>query len=439
MIALCHSGATTGCNGSAGRILINTRTDLRVSMPPGRIITTICAAEVLSMTAFAGFAALLPVLAPEFGLNNSQAGLISGTVLGGYMAGVPFLGALTDRVDARRVYAVAALVAASGALGFSFFASGFWSALLCQALIGIGLAGTYIPGMKALTDRLEGPWQSRSAAIYGAMFGAGTSGSLILCGALAGIYGWRPAFVVASVGPLMAGAIIVFALKPSTPRPAARRALLDFRPVLRNAAVRPYLLASVAHSWELHGTRSWLVAFLTFAAGLGNGPDSVPGGVALTAALIILLGPVASVSGNELALHFGRARMMTIGATGSASLSCAIGFLAGSPWIGLLAFAVVHMFFAGIDAGTMTAGVVNVADPAHRGATMALYSLVGFGTGFISPAVFGAVLDLAGGRGEPLAWGYAFASLGVVALLGVVPARALAAREKATATVTGLN
>ena len=49
----------------------------------GRIITTICCAEVLSMTAFSGFAALLPVLAPEFGLNNSQAGLISGTVLGG--------------------------------------------------------------------------------------------------------------------------------------------------------------------------------------------------------------------------------------------------------------------------------------------------------------------------------------------------------------------
>ena len=51
---------------------------------------------------------------------------------------------------------MAAIVAACGAL-FSFLAGGFWSALLCQALIGIGLAGTYIPGMKALTDRLEGP------------------------------------------------------------------------------------------------------------------------------------------------------------------------------------------------------------------------------------------------------------------------------------------
>ena len=401
-----------------------------MSLPAGRIIATICFAEVLSMTAFSCFVALLPVLAPEFGLNNSQAGLIGGTVLGGYMAAVPFLGSLTDRVDARRVYAVAAIIAACGALGFSFFASGFWSALLCQTLIGVGLAGTYIPGMKALTDRVEGPWQSRGAAIYGAIFGAGASVSLILCGAIAGAFGWRAAFLGASAGPLLAGAIVVLALKRSIPPPAAPRALLDFRPVFRNAAVRPYLFATAAHSWELHATRAWLVAFLTFAVGLRGGAGSVSVSLPLTAALIILLGPIASVSGNEFALRFGRARIMTIGATLSAIMSCAIGFLAGLPWLGLLVFAVVHMYFVGVDAGTMTAGVVNAAEPAHRGATMALDSLLGFGTGFISPAVFGAVLDLAGGRGKLMAWGLAFASLGMVALLGVIPARMLARRGR---------
>jgi len=400
---------------------------------PGRIITAICSAEVLSMTAFSGFAALLPVLAPEFGLNNSQAGLVSGVVLGGYMAAVPFLGSLTDRVDARRVYAAAAVVAAGGALGFAFFAEGFWSALLCQIMIGFGLAGTYIPGMKALTDRIEGPWQSRGAAIYGAAFGVGTSGSLILCGAIAAAWGWRPAFMVAAAGPLLAAATVVFTLKPSTPQAAARRALLDFGPVLRNAAVRPYLFAAAAHSWELHGTRAWLVAFLTFAAGLQGASDGIPGGIALTAALILLLGPIASVSGNELALRFGRARLMTIGAAGSAILSCMMGFLAGSPWLALLTFAVVQMYFVGIDAGTMTAGMVNATEPANRGATMSLFSLLGFSAGFIAPAAFGAVLDLAGGRGSSLAWGLAFASLGLVAMLGVIPARMLARREKQSA------
>ena len=156
----------------------------------------------------------------------------------------------------------------------------------------------------------------------------------------------------------------------------------------------------------------------------------MPVSVAFSAALIFLLGPIASVSGNELALRLGRARVMTFGSVLSAIASCIIGFLAGSPWVGLLVFAAIHMYLVGIDAGTMTAGVVNAAEPAHRGATLTLYSLVGFGTGFISPTVFGLVLDLAGGRGELIAWGLAFASLGLVALLGVIPARRLARREQ---------
>ena len=121
--------------------------------------------------------------------------------------------------------------------------------------------------------------------------------------------------------------------------------------------------------------------------------------------------------------------MLTSGPLLSAAASCIIGFLASSPWIGLLAFAAIHMYFVGIDAGTMTAGVVSAADPAHRGATLAIYSMVGFSTGFISPALFGVVLDLAGGRGEVMAWGLAFASLGLVSVLGAIPARMIAAHR----------
>jgi len=405
-------------------------TGFDIGRSPGRLITTVCFAEVLSMTAFSAYVTLLPVLAPEFGLNNSQAGLIGGIVLGGYMAAVPFLGPLTDRIDARRIYAIAAFITASGALGFSFLASGFWSVLLCQILIGVGLAGTYIPGMKALADRLQGPWQSRGAAIYGATFGVGASASLVLSGAVAGAFGWRVAFAVTAGGPLLAAAILLLVLERSVPQPSARRALLDFRPVFRNRAVRPYLFATAAHSWELHASRAWLVAFLTFASDLQSGGHGVSASVALTAALIYLVGPIASVSGNELALRFGRARMMTLGPVLSATASCIIGFIAGSPWLALAMFAAVHMYFMGIDAGVMTAGVVNASEPAHRGATMTMHSLMGFGTGFFSPTVFGFVLDLAGGRGNLVAWGLAFASLGLGALLGLIPARQLARRGK---------
>ncbi len=381
------------------------------------------------MTAFSAFVTLLPVLAPEFGLNNAQAGLIGGIVLGGYMVGVALLGPLTDRVDARRVYAGSALVAAAGALGFALLASGFWSALACQILIGFGLAGSYISGMKGLTDRVQGMWQTRAAAWHGGTFGIGASVSMMLCGAVASAFGWRAAFVVASAGSLVATAIILATFEPARPRPAARPPLLDYRPVLRNAAVRPYLLCTAMHSWELHGARAWLVAFLTFAAGQQAGRGGVPASVALTVAVLYLFGPLASILGNELSLRFGRARVLIVAPAVSAVLSCAIGFLAGLPWTALLVFAAVHMFFVTMDAGAINGGLVPASEPEYRGATISLHALTGFGMGCISPTVFGFVLDLAGGRGAGLAWGCAFASLGLVALLGVVPARQVARRS----------
>ena len=50
---------------------------------------------------------------------------------------------------------------------------------------------------------------------------------------------------------------------------------------------------------------------------------------------------------------------------------------------------------------------------------MALHSALGFFFAFIGPLAFGWVLDLAGG-GSPLAWGLAYASMGVVMVLGAL-------------------
>jgi len=386
------------------------------------------------MLGFSAFVTLLPVLAHDFVLNNSQAGLIGGVLLGGFMASVPLLGPLTDRIDARRIYAVAAVIAAIGAAGFSWYASGFWSALCCQLLIGIGLAGTYIPGLKTLSDRLQGISQSRGAAFYGATFGVGTAASMALCGLIGAHFGWRTAFMVVSFGPLIAAAIVLFAFEPARPMRAAQTALLDFRPVWRDRNVRPYLFATTAHAWELYATRAWIVAFLTFADSLRDADDRLPVSVAVVAAVITLLGPFASVTGNEFAHRYGRARLITIAAMLSGIASCIVGFLTHAPWIVLLVFAALHTMFTLIDGSVITAGMVTAAEPTRRGSTMAVYSFMGFGAGFIAPAAFGVVLDLAGGRHSTFAWGLAFASLGAVGLLAIIPARRLAARELARAS-----
>src|SRR3546814_19010504 len=78
-------------------------------------------------------------------------------------------------MDARRILFFALGLSAVSALGFAFLASGVWSATLWRCLQGIGLAGTYMPGLKALTDRSQDRMQSRSVALYTPSFGIGTS------------------------------------------------------------------------------------------------------------------------------------------------------------------------------------------------------------------------------------------------------------------------
>jgi MFS family permease len=69
------------------------------------------------------------------------------------------------------------------------------------------------------------------------------------------------------------------------------------------------------------------------------------------------------------------------------------------------------------DSAALTAGLVSVADPARRGAVMAVYSMAGFGAGFLSPLVAGAVLDAGGGNDSALGWMLATGSLGIFCLL----------------------
>ncbi|MFO7576822.1 MAG: MFS transporter [Pelovirga sp.] len=407
------------------------------SLSPRYVVLLLCGAEILSMTGFATYPALLPRLRQEWGLSASEAGLISGVFFAGYMVATPLLVGLTDRFDTRRIYLLATLLAASGSAGFALFATGLGSAMAFQALVGAGLAGTYMPGLRLLTDHFHGAVPSRGVAFYTATFGVGTTVSLLLAGGLEPI-GWRWAFMAAALGPLLAGAL-VFSNIPATP-PAALGAppglLFDFRPILRNREAMGYVLGYAAHCWELFGLRSWLPAFFAFSLGLGTSQGSIWFGAAALAAWINLIGPLASIFGNEAAVRRGRRNIILTTMTGSGILACLVGFSAPLPIVLVFALTAVYFLFIMGDSAALTAGLVAAVPPERRGAAMALHSLMGFGAGFLAPLAFGLILDLAGGSDRVGAWGLAFAGLGFWSLVTVVIAlgrrRARAPRPSAS-------
>ncbi len=156
--------------------------------------------------------ATFPALIPEFrdlwGLNNTEAGWIGGVYYAGYVAAVPVLVSLTDRRDARLIYLLSTALGGLAALGFALLAEGLWSAVVFRAAGGVGLAGTYMVGLKLLADRIEGPRQSRAVAFYTAHFGIGVALSTFAAGEVAGLFGWRWAFGSAALGALAAFVLV---------------------------------------------------------------------------------------------------------------------------------------------------------------------------------------------------------------------------------------
>lgn len=376
-----------------------------------------CVAHIFSLTGFATFPTLLPALQPAWSLSNSQAGFVSGMFFGGYLLAVPLLTGLTDRMDARRIYLVSSLVAAVALLGMALFGRGFVSASLFQFLLGVGIAGNYMPGLRALADNTSGVAQSRATSFYTAIFGVGTSLSIVHAGWIGAELSPAAAFAIAGAGPLIAGLMIFWGLPARVPPARAAHNILDFRPVLAQREVRPYMFGYAVHCWELFGSRSWLVAFLVFAQARGGEGSWLLLSPVAVAAIANLIGPPASIAGNELALRFGRRRLVWTAMLVSGIASAVLGFCSSAPWVVVMLLAMLHMALVMGDSSAMTAAVVQGADPRIRGATLAFHSMLGFGAGLVSPLVFGAILDAAGGQSQPAAWGLAYASLGVLAVL----------------------
>ena len=360
---------------------------------------------------------LAAFLIPEWHLSGAQAGLLAGSGAAGYMCAVPVLATLTDRIDARKILIAGSAVSALGTLLFGLFATGLWSGAFFNAIAGVGFAGAYMPGLKALTDRLAPGDASRAITLYTSSFSLGVGLSFLISQLVAEGLGWRAAFFVTAIGPLVMLAVCLL-LRPAEPKPAHGRALLDFGPVFQNTNAMGFILGYGAHCFELYGIRTWLVAFWTFVA-MKNSATSILTPVVVSVLFSVMAMP-ASILGNEFALRIGRHRAITAVMFSSAVIAMLIGIFADkSPWF-LLPLIMIYAITTPADSGALTSGMAMAANPAYRGATMATHSTIGFGLSALGAWVVGVALDAAGGPLNPSAWMAAFSVLAAGIVVGPV-------------------
>jgi predicted MFS family arabinose efflux permease len=386
--------------------------------PSAPVVAAICAAEILGLAGFSIVPALLPQFIESWSLTNTQAGWLAGIVSAGYMLAVIPLVSLTDRRPARQFY-----LASSALNALSCFGMGLCDSLLpalgFRALAGIAMAGMYMPGLRALTHGVEGATRARIAAWYTSSFTIGASLSFLF-GRVGTLLSWRSAYVIAGMLGT-AGVLIAWAALPrgDSGREEPPQPLLDFRPVLANRDVRALTVGYAAAIWGCVGLRQWIVVFLTFCAGDQAGDPAQAWIILAVGAVISFLGVPAGLIGNELSIRYGLRTIATLVFVLSAVAGGLFGFTAMLPTnIAVLGLSVVAGFIVQGNFSNLTSGVLAVAAPRYRGATIGLYSCIGFGASFLGTLLFGVTLDQFGGTSQVIAWILSFGTCGLACLAG---------------------
>ena len=378
--------------------------------------------QILASAGAFSVPALLPTFIDSWRLTNTDAGWITGSFYLAYVLAVPVLVSLTDRVDPKLIYLLGVISIAVAGLGYALLADGFWSALAFRALWGIGWAGSYMPGLKALSDLIEGPQQSRAVTAHAASVGVSTAASFIIAGTIAEMFGWRWGIALGGASALAAALIMAIFFPTRTPRRQAskNRGLWDFRPVFRNRSAMAYSIGYGVHTFEMSALRNWVVAFLTFAGVYKGSTDLfellTPTAIATAMGL---LGVWSSVFGNELARWFGRRRWILIVMSFGMIISAGVGFSSAVSYPMALAFVLIYGVVIWADSASLTAGTAGSAAPEQRGATLAVHSMIGYAGGFVGPLVIGSILDIFGAE-TPVGWGFAFLLSTSVLIFGPV-------------------
>jgi predicted MFS family arabinose efflux permease len=279
----------------------------------------------------------------------------------------------------------------------------------------------YMPGLRALTDGMAGATRARAAAWYTSSFTLGSSLSFLL-GQAGLIWDWRRAFMVSGALGVI-GVLLAWAALPhmNTGPPVERRgAMPNFCRVLGNRNVLALTVGYTATIWGTAGLRQWIVVFLLFCVANQGGHATQGWSMLIIGALVGLLGVPAGLYGNELSLRFGlRATAMGVFLV-SALVNALFGFAAILPYRLVVALAMVAGFVVQGNFSNLTSSLLAVAEPRQRGATVAVYSCIGFAGGFIGALLFGLSLDWFGGTARLAAWVVAFGICAIACLIGAI-------------------
>ena len=416
---MAASGATFGQVGSAAAV-------------PGRVraLLFVGLATLGALSVWFSTNAVATALGDELGFGSGQLAWLTIAVQFGFVAGT-LLSAilnLAERVNARLLFAVSALLAAAANV-LPLGAESFEVWLAARFLTGVFLGGVYPPALHVIS----GWYRVGRGFALGVVVGALTlgSGSPHLLRSLLSDH-WQASMALASVLAI-AGAAVMWLLVRDGPHHTPLQAVSPGE-FWRGVSGRGPLLALggyLGHMWELYAMWAWLPVFLAEVYDDAELPLLAIEAGSLAAFAVFALGAASCVVAGVAAERYGRTAVTAVAMAGSGSAALVVGFL---PEVALLVTIVALVWGATVvaDSAQFSAAMTELADPQYRGSALAFQTGIGF------------LLTAVTIRGVPIVedefgWGVAFALLAIGPALGIVAMLRLRALPEAARLAGGLR
>ena len=315
-------------------------------------LTLLILAFALSMCDRVILSILFPDIKAEFGLSDTQLGLLGGISFALFYAvmGLP-IARLSDQYS-RKWIIIASLVIFSVMTAFSGLSAGFISLLLFRIGVGIGEAGVNPASHSIIADYF--PPQRRGFAMAILMIGGslGMMLGFVAGGLIAEAYNWRVALVAVGLPGLLLAVVIARSLKepargtfdtepPKPPPPIFTTAATMWA----NPAMRHLIAGGIVSALMSYGFTQWLPTFFIRDHDLSQSQTGM-----LMAGFFGILGAIGTLAAGKWFDHLSTR-----------------GFQYGLWMLAVVPFVILPFFVLGLMADDLTTTILWFLIPAFSG------------------------------------------------------------------------